>query len=31
MSTTRFEETKGLIGGIAYPATKYGRVIYEAP
>ena len=30
MSTTRFEETKELIGGIAYPAKKYGRVIYEA-
>ena len=30
MSTERFEETKNLIGGIAYPANKYGRVIYEA-
>lgn len=28
MSTQRFEETKDLIGGIAYPANKYGRVIY---
>ncbi len=30
MSTARFEETKDVIGGIAYPAHKYGRVIYEA-
>ena len=30
MSTERFEETKNLIGGIAYPAHKYGKVIYEA-
>jgi uncharacterized protein len=30
MPTRRFEETKGVIGGIAYPANKYGRVIYEA-
>jgi len=30
MSTERFEETKGVIGGIAYPAHKYGVVIYEA-
>ena len=28
MSTQRFEETKDLIGGIASPANKYGRVIY---
>jgi hypothetical protein len=26
----RFEETKGVIGGIAYPAHKYGRVLCEA-
>ncbi len=25
----RFEETKDIIGGIAYPAHKYGKVIYE--
>ena len=31
MSTERFEETKNLIGGIAYPARKYGRVLYQAP
>lgn len=30
MSTERFEETKNVIGGIAYPANKYGKVIYEA-
>jgi predicted nucleotidyltransferase len=31
MTTERYEETKGVIGGLAYPAAKYGRVIYEAP
>jgi predicted nucleotidyltransferase len=30
MSSERFEETKNIIGGIAYPAQKYGRVLYEA-
>jgi predicted nucleotidyltransferase len=30
MSSARFEETKNLIGGIAYPARKYMRVLYEA-
>jgi uncharacterized protein len=30
MARERFEESKGVIGGIAYPANKYGRVIYEA-
>jgi hypothetical protein len=30
MARERFEETKNIIGGIAYPANKYGRVIYEA-
>ncbi len=30
MSADRFEETKQVIGGLAYPANKYGRVIYEA-
>jgi len=30
MSTERFEGTKNLVGGIAYPANRYGRVIYEA-
>ena len=28
--TDRFEQTKHLIGGIAYPANKYGRVLYAA-
>ena len=28
--TARFEETKGVIGGIAYPAHKYGKILYEA-
>lgn len=30
LSSERFEETKDTIGGIAYPANKYGRVLYEA-
>jgi predicted nucleotidyltransferase len=30
MSRARFEETRGVIGGIAWPADRYGRVIYEA-
>lgn len=30
MAVSRFEESKDIIGGIAYPANKYGRVIYEA-
>jgi hypothetical protein len=30
IGTERFEETKDIFGGIAYPAHKYGRVIYEA-
>ena len=30
MRKERFERTKRFIGGIAYPANKYGRVIYEA-
>lgn len=30
IGTERFEETKNIFGGIAYPAHKYGRVIYEA-
>jgi predicted nucleotidyltransferase len=29
ISRQEFEETRDVIGGIAYPATKYGRVIYE--
>lgn len=27
MSSARFEETKQVIGGIAFPAHKYGRVL----
>jgi predicted nucleotidyltransferase len=30
MRSDRFQATKDFIGGIAYPANKYGRVIYEA-
>jgi len=30
VSTERFEEMKDIIGGIEYPANKYGRVIYDA-
>jgi predicted nucleotidyltransferase len=29
VSSRRFRETKDLIGAIAYPAHKYGRVLYE--
>ena len=29
MAVERFEESKDVVGGIAYPAHKYGRVIYE--
>lgn len=30
ISTEWFEESKGVIGDITYPANKYGKVIYEA-
>jgi uncharacterized protein len=30
METEAFEESKTVFGGLAYPANKYGRVIYEA-
>lgn len=30
MSSERFEATKYIIGGIAYPAHKYGRLLYQA-
>ena len=30
MATERFEESKNVVGGLAHPADKYGRVIYEA-
>ena len=29
MAVERFEESKDVVGGIAYPANKYGRVIYD--
>jgi len=29
MTPERFAETKEVIGGLAYPANKYGKVIYE--
>ncbi len=29
MAVERFEESKNVVGGIAYPANKYGKVIYE--
>ena len=30
MTRERFEETKDVVGGIAYPASRKGKVIYEA-
>ena len=30
ISTQWFQESKDVIGGIAYPANKHGKVIYEA-
>jgi predicted nucleotidyltransferase len=30
ITTQWFEESKDTVGGIAYPAYKYGRMIYEA-
>jgi len=30
IATAWFEESKNVIGGIAYPAHKYGKVIYDA-
>ena len=30
ISTDWFEASKNVIGGIAHPANKYGKVIYEA-
>ena len=29
MTKNVYEETKNVVGGIAYPATKYGVVLYE--
>ena len=30
MSLERFEQTKTVVGGIAYPAHKYGKIIHAA-
>jgi predicted nucleotidyltransferase len=30
MATVRFEESKDVIGGLAFPANKYGTIIYSA-
>ncbi len=30
ISTEWFEESKDVIGGIAYPGHKYGKVLYES-
>ena len=30
ISTERFEWLKDIVGGIEYPADKYGRVVYDA-
>lgn len=28
MATGRFDETKDIVGSLAYPANRYGRVLY---
>jgi predicted nucleotidyltransferase len=28
MDTQRFDQTKDIVGGLAYPANRYGRVLY---
>jgi predicted nucleotidyltransferase len=30
IATERFEESRDVFGGLAYPAQKYGRTLYEA-
>ena len=30
ITTEWFEDSKNVVGGIAYPANKYGKVIYDA-
>jgi uncharacterized protein len=30
MAAERFEETKNVIGGIAYTASRHGRILYAA-
>ena len=29
LSRQQFERTRDIIGGIAYPAGRYGRIVYE--
>jgi predicted nucleotidyltransferase len=29
MTTERFEEVKGVVGTIAYPASRHGEIVYE--
>jgi predicted nucleotidyltransferase len=31
ISTQHFEETKDVVGGVAFPANKYGKVVYASP
>ena len=31
MDTARFSSTKDYIGSIAYPADKYGKILYAGP
>ncbi|HUS80256.1 MAG TPA: nucleotidyltransferase domain-containing protein [Armatimonadota bacterium] len=31
MDEREFDETKEVIGGLAYPASKHGKVVYEEP
>jgi len=30
MATERFEDTRDIVGGIAHPADKHGKVLYAA-
>jgi uncharacterized protein len=30
MTTDRYDEVKGVVGTIAYPADRHGEVVYEA-
>jgi len=30
MGEERFQETKDFVGGLAFPASKYGKTLYEA-
>lgn len=31
VSEEEFTETKDIVGGITYPASKYGEILYEKP